>query len=635
MRDSRKNTLRFEPKTPAETSGQAGPMSQKQTAVRQNRNAKPSADPMPPMGNSPGHSTSGQHGPKSGGNSKYRQHSKQARNSEQFHQEDVPPGTSSTSKKAAAREAQKLNKSKLCMEKSGKKLDAARDKLANQKPPKKPGPIKSTGKAAGRQTHRFIHGKIYQVEHENVGTEAAHRTELAGERVLRGGSRFIRQRFRTRPARQVRKWERKTVNAKANYAFEKLAQEKPELKKNALSRFYQKQRIKRQYQKKAKQAAKQGAKAAKRAAQETGKAVAFIFRHKKGIAIILIIALLLVVLMGAVSSCTMMFMDGVSAVMGTTYPSKESDILAVEAAYAGLEADLQNELDTIESTYPAYDEYRYDLAYIGHDPHQLAAYLSTVYQEYTLAEVQQGLNQVFDAQYILTLTEIVEVRYRTETHYDEYGNAYSVQVPYHYYILHVSLKNNGLAYVAESTLTAEQKQMYDIYRETLGNMPLLFGGGSIDGSPSTDLSGVVFVNGVRPGNQAIVDIAQSQVGNVGGYPYWSWYGFEGRVEWCACFVSWCYAQAGYSEPRFAACTSQGMPWFKSRGQWGDRSYADIAPGDAIFFDWDGDGTADHVGIVIGTDGTTVYTVEGNSGDACKIRSYSLDSGYIIGYGLMN
>ena len=177
--------------------------------------------------------------------------------------------------------------------------------------------------------------------------------------------------------------------------------------------------------------------------------------------------------------------------------------------------------------------------------------------------------------------------------------------------------------------------MYQVYLETSGNKPLIFGGGSPDVSASEDLSGVQFVNGTRPGNTAIVDIAKLQVGNVGGQPYWSGYGFNSRVEWCACFVSWCYGQMGLSEPRFAACQSQGIPWFTSRGQWGARSYENIAPGDAIFFDWDLDGSADHVGLVIGTDGSRVYTVEGNSGDACKIKSYPLDYACIKGYGLMN
>ena len=209
------------------------------------------------------------------------------------------------------------------------------------------------------------------------------------------------------------------------------------------------------------------------------------------------------------------------------------------------------------------------------------------------------------------------------------------QVPYEYYILNVKLTNTPLSTIAENNLTPEQLEMYRVYLQTSGNKPLIFGGGSSDTSASEDLSGVDFVNGTRPGNTAIVDLAKQQVGNVGGYPYWSWYGFNSRVEWCACFVSWCYGQMGFSEPRFAACQSQGIPWFTSHGQWGARGYENIAPGDAIFFDWDLDGSADHVGLVIGRDGNRVYTVEGNSGDACKIKSYPLDYACIKGYGLMN
>ena len=212
---------------------------------------------------------------------------------------------------------------------------------------------------------------------------------------------------------------------------------------------------------------------------------------------------------------------------------------------------------------------------------------------------------------------------------------YTVEVPYNYYILNVTLTNRPISSFVSELLTPEQLEMYRVYLQTSGNKPLVFGGGSADTSASEDLSGVTFVNGTRPGNTVLVDIAKSQVGNVGGAPYWSWYGFNSRVAWCACFVSWCYGQAGLSEPRFAGCQSQGVPWFTSNGQWGARGYENIAPGDAIFFDWDLDGSADHVGIVIGTDGSRVYTVEGNSGDACKIRSYPLDYACIKGYGLMN
>ena len=339
--------------------------------------------------------------------------------------------------------------------------------------------------------------------------------------------------------------------------------------------------------------------------------------------------------MNSLSSCSMLAQSIGSAISGSTYPSDDPELTAVESGYADKEAALQAEIDNIESSHPGYDEYRYDLDMIGHDPHELAAYLSAVLQGYTRQSAQAELERVFAAQYQLTLTEEIEVRYRTESRTDSEGNSYTVEVPYNYYILNVKLTSKPISTVASELLTPEQMEMYQVYRQTLGNKPLIFGGGSPDMSNSEDLTGVQFVNGTRPGNPEMVELAKRQVGNVGGQPYWSWYGFNSRVEWCACFVSWCYGQAGLSEPRFAACQSQGVPWFQSHGQWGARGYDNLAPGDAIFFDWDLDGSADHVGIVIGTDGSRVYTVEGNSGDACKIKSYDLNYECIKGYGLMN
>ena len=316
-----------------------------------------------------------------------------------------------------------------------------------------------------------------------------------------------------------------------------------------------------------------------------------------------------------------------SAISGSTYPSDDPEMLAVEADYAAKEAALQAEIDNIESSHPGYDEYRYDLDMIGHDPHELAAFLSAVLQGYTQSSAQGELERVFSAQYTLTLTEEIQIR----TYTDEDGDTHE----YEYRILHVKLESRPISSLATELLTPEQLEMYQVYRQTLGNKPLIFGGGSTNTSDSESLDGVEFVNGTRPGNPELVELAKRQVGNVGGQPYWSWYGFNSRVEWCACFVSWCYGQMGLSEPRFAACQSQGIPWFQSHGQWGARGYDNLAPGDAIFFDWDLDGRADHVGIVIGTDGSRVYTVEGNSGDACKIRSYDVNYECIKGYGLMN
>ena len=387
---------------------------------------------------------------------------------------------------------------------------------------------------------------------------------------------------------------------------------------------------------KSEEAAETTGKAAKTVKEKAQQAGAFVMRHKKGFLIAGAIFLLVCMLLNTMSSCSMMAQSIGSVVSGTTYPSDDPELVAVEADYAAKETALQAEIDNIESSHPGYDEYRYDLDMIGHDPHELAAYLSAVLQGYTRQSAQAELERVFDAQYELTLTEEVEIRYRTETSTDPVtGETTAEEVPYEYYILNVKLTSKPISSVASELLTPEQLEMYQVYRQTLGNKPLIFGGGSPDTSNSEDLTGVVFVNGTRPGNQAVVDIAKSQVGNVGGQPYWSWYGFNSRVEWCACFVSWCYGQMGLSEPRFAACQSQGIPWFQSHGQWGGRDYANIAPGDAIFFDWDLDGSADHVGLVVGTDGSRVYTVEGNSGDACKIKSYSLSYECIKGYGLMN
>ena len=497
--------------------------------------------------------------------------------------------------------------------------------------------------APGNAALGKIHKEIRETEQDNVGVESAHKSEEAAET----GVHLVREGYRShklKPYRKAAQAEKKLEKANVNALYQKSLRENPQLASNPFSRWQQKQAIKKEYAaakragqtagSTAKTASKTG-KAAKTVKEKAQQAGAFVMRHKKGAGIVLALFLVVCLLMNTISSCSMLGQGIGSVVTGSTYPSDDPELVAVEADYAAKEADLQAEIDNIENSHPGYDEYRYDLDMIGHDPHELAAYLSAVLQGYTRQSAQAELERVFDAQYQLTLTEEVEVRYRTETRTDSEGNSYTVEVPYNYYILNVTLTSKPISSVASELLTPDQLEMYQVYRATLGNKPLIFGGGSPDMGDSEDLTGVEFVNGSRPGNQAVVDLAKGQVGNVGGQPYWSWYGFTSRVEWCACFVSWCYGQMGLSEPRFAACQSQGVPWFQSHGQWGARGYADIAPGDAIFFDWDLDGSADHVGIVVGTDGSRVYTVEGNSGDACKIKSYDLNYECIKGYGLMN
>ena len=518
----------------------------------------------------------------------------------------------------------------------------------------------------GRQQHNllsrpvqeigvFIHNKIHSVEKDNSGVEGAHKSEELAERGIRAGARQVRKSRRSRklkPYRAAAKAEKAAFKANADFQYQKALHDNPQLAaSNPVSRFWQKQQIKRQYAKavrtggakSARKAAENTRKAAKKTAEATKKTAAFVGRHWKAFLIAGCALLLLIMLMSAISSGSALFSGLVNGVIGTSYTSEDSDLVAVENNYAAKENDLQSRIDNIERDYPGYDEYRYDLAYIGHNPHELASYLTALLQSYTPQSAQAELDRIFNLQYKLTVTEEIEVRYRTERRTGSYTDAegnthtytYTVEVPYNYYILNVTLTNRPISSFVSELLTPEQLEMYRVYLQTSGNKPLVFGGGSADTSASEDLSGVQFVNGTRPGNTALVDIAKSQVGNVGGAPYWSWYGFNSRVAWCACFVSWCYGQAGLSEPRFAGCQSQGVPWFTSHGQWGARGYENIAPGDAIFFDWDLDGSADHVGIVIGTDGSRVYTVEGNSGDACKIRSYPLDYACIKGYGLMN
>ncbi len=459
----------------------------------------------------------------------------------------------------------------------------------------------------------FTHGKIHEVEHENVGVEGGHKGEELAERQAGRAVRGAIRRRRMKPYRELSKAERLAEKANIEYFHQKTLHDNPQLA----------------------QAAKSGSKAAKEAVKESERLASFAVRHWKGCLVALALLIMVSFLMGGLQSCSSIIGGFGSGFTATSYLSDDADLIAVENAYVGMENDLQRQIDSIPSTYPGYDEYRYDLDEIMHNPHELASFLTSILPRYTLAEVQAELQRVFSKQYTLTTTTTVEVRYRTETRTDSDGSTYTVQVPYNYYILNVKLTARSIASIAPELLTPEQLEMFNIYLETSGNNPLVFGGGSYDISASEDISGVHFVDGARPGNTAVVDIAKSQVGNVNGQPYWSWYGFDSRVEWCACFVSWCYNQMGLTEPKFAGCTSGGMAWFQSRGQWANRGYSDIAPGDAIFFDWDNSGNADHVGIVIGTDGTNVYTVEGNSGNACKIKSYPLNSSVIRGYGLMN
>ena len=283
----------------------------------------------------------------------------------------------------------------------------------------------------------LVHNKIHSVEKDNSGVEGAHKSEEAAERGLKYGARKIKQGYRNhklKPYREAAKAEKAAFKANVDFQYHKTLHDNPQLTSNPISRFWQKQQIKKQYAKEARNTAKgiKGAaertlKAAAKAAEKTKQTAAFVARHPAGVAIAVGALLLFIMLLSGLSSCGAMFSGTLNGVLGTSYTSEDSDLVEVENAYAGLESGLQNEIDAIESTHPGYDEYRYDLANIGHNPHELASYLTAKYQSYTRAEVQSELQRIFNQQYKLTLTEEVEIRYReeerTDTWTDEDGNA--------------------------------------------------------------------------------------------------------------------------------------------------------------------------------------------------------------------
>jgi len=441
--------------------------------------------------------TSGHIGPKSKG-SKYRHDSEQARPSERLRHDEAPPGDGGASSdgrtashdsggaphdgsrpggKTAARDSKRMNKSKFRVEKSGAKLDKAREKLAAQKPPKKPGVGKTVGRAAGRQVHGYVHKKIHEVERENVGIEAAHKTELVGEGVVRGTTRFVKRRNRTRPARRVRKWENKNIKARADYEFRKLAQEHPELKENALSRYLQKKKIKKQYQKQAREAAKRSAQAAKKTASATGKIAGavwqFVRRNPKIVLIAAILFLLIVILQSCMAAVTTIGNGITGAVGGTSYLAEDADIDRAELAYTEWETDLQLEINNAESTHPGFDEYRYSVGDISHNPYELMAFLTAVYDDFSYSRIESVLREIFNEQYNLSFVEEVEVRYRTEYYTDENGNEHSYEVPYNYYILNINLTARSFSDVVYSLMNSEQLERYNVYMATKGNRQYL------------------------------------------------------------------------------------------------------------------------------------------------------------------
>lgn len=531
-----------------------------------------------------------------------------------------------------------VSKERILDESSGKMKTRLHFEQMDKAPPKlKRGSLSRPAQEIGLA----IHGKIHEVEHENVGVEAGHKSEELAERQAERGIRKAYHNYRLKPYRAAATAERKALKANAEYAYQKALYDNPQLAaSNPLSRFWQKQQIKKRYAQAARTAGKTAgataqtakktaeatAKTAKKTAEATEKTVSFVVRHWKGILIVLAVLLVVALLIGGLQSCTSMFSGAGSGIVASTYLSEDADILAAEAAYAGMEAELQNELDNYETLHPGYDEYRFDLDDIEHDPYVLISILSALHDgTFTIDEVQGNLTMLFEKQYILTETVQTETRYRQETRTGSYtytnpetGESiteeyeYEVTVPYTYYILNVSLENFNLSHVPVYIMGEDTLSKYALYMSTLGNRPDLFPSSEYISKyitnppdkydvPETYLSDETFAK--------ILEEAEKYL----GYPY-VWGGSQPSTSFdCSGFVSWVLTNSGVcntgrlgAQGLYNICT----PISRENAQ----------PGDLIFFvgTYDTPGVS-HVGIYVG-DGMMLHC-----GD--PINYSSIDTSY--------
>ena len=474
----------------------------------------------------------------------------------------------------------------------------------------------ATQEAPGAAIRGRIHQEIRESEEDNIGVEAANQLEETAEGatyVLKEG-RYHQQ---LKPYRDAAKAESQLEKANVQYLQKKAEVENPS--SNPASKWHQKQAIKRQYAaaqsgktaETTQKAAEKAGAAAKKAAEATEKAAEWVWEHKKGVAIVAGILLMLAFMLNAMSSCSV-FVEGIGgAVLQSSYHASDEAMRDAEAAYVAMEQELQSDLDNYERTH-SYDEYHYDLDDIEHDPYVLMSILSALHPgEWTLADVEDTLGMLFEKQYILTETVTTETRYRTETvikerHardpetgrylYDRYGNPImeeyedEEEVPYTYYICHVELENLNLSHVPVYIMSEDQLSMYAVYISTLGNRPDLFpdseyvpkrqNGYTDYDIPPEALEDEVFA--------AMITEAEKYL----GYPY-VWGGSNPGTSFdCSGFVSWVINHSGWNVGRLGA---QGLCNICTLV-----SGANVRPGDLVFFEgtYDTDGVS-HVGIYVG------------------------------------
>ena len=461
--------------------------------------------------------------------------------------------------------------------------------------------------APGQTISSQVHRKIGETEEDNVGVESAHKAEEAVET----GAHMAESAYRShklRPYRAAARAERRLEKANVNALYQKSLQENPAFASNPLSRWQQKQAIKKQYAAArrtgqtagtAVKAAENTARAAKKTAEETKKAGSFVLRHRRGFGTAIALFLVVCAFANGLSSCSVLLEGGLSGLAGSTYPCRDEDLLGAEDAYAQMEADLQYELDHYESLHSGYDEYHYDLDEIKHDPYVLMSILTAYHQgEWTLSQVQGTVAMLFEKQYTLTENVVVETRYRTETSTDpETGETTSEEVPYDYYICYVTLENFDLSHLPVYIMGEDQVSMYAVYMATLGNRPDLFPQSQYPNASSREdyldydvppeaLEDEVFA--------AMLKEAEKYL----GYPY-VWGGSSPSTSFdCSGFVSWVINHSGWDVGRLGA---QGLCNICT-----PVSSANARPGDLIFFKgtYDTPGVS-HVGIYVG-DGMMIH-----------------------------
>ena len=479
----------------------------------------------------------------------------------------------------------------------------ARSKLHFEKvekhPPKlKPNPASRPVREAGL----YLHGKIHEVEQENVGVESGHKAEELAERQAGKALRNARRRHKLKPYRAAAKAERKSMAANAEFVYQKSLRDNPELAQavsNPISRLWQKQHIKREYAKAARAAgrgaagsAKTTASAARKAAEKGKQAASLVARHWKGALLIGGVGLLLMLIMGGLQSCTAMFGSAGTGLAATSYLSEDSDMLGAEAAYAGMEADLQYELDHYETLHPGHDEYRFELDEIGHDPYVLTSILSALHNGvFTLEEVQGDLAMLFEQQYTLTERVEVEIRYRTVTHTDSDGNEYEEEVPYRYSICYVTLKNADLSHLPVYLMSEKQLSLYAAYMQTLGNRQDLFPSGSYPNASTVKEPTYYEIPPEALKDEAFAAMIAEAEKYV-GFPY-VWGGSSPSTSFdCSGFISWVLNHSGWSVGRQ---TAQGLYNLCT-----PVTAEQAKPGDLVFFvgTYDTPGVS-HVGLYVG------------------------------------